>query len=298
MRKIRAFELDPMMIRGREFRWGTRTFVMGIINVTPDSFSGDGLGGDIDGAVQRARSFAAAGADIIDVGGESTRPGHEPVLEDEEAARVIPALAAIRAAVDLPISIDTFKPAIASAALAAGADMINCVWGAVPGIVDVAVRAAVPLVVMHNRNSTDYEGDCVDEIVESLGRSAEEARRAGVERIIIDPGIGFGKTGDQNVEVLGRLNEFVEHLPYPLLVGTSRKSFIGKITGLPVEERAFGTAASIALAIRAGADIVRIHDVEKLMATIDVADAICRVGSGRSVRPAAPDPSASATKKP
>jgi dihydropteroate synthase len=298
VRKLRAFELDPMVIRDREFRWGARTFVMGIINVTPDSFSGDGLWGDIDSAVRKARSFAAAGADIIDVGGESTRPGHQPVLAAKEAARVIPALAAIRAAVDLPISIDTFKPAVASAALEAGADMVNCVWGAVPGIVDVAVRARVPLVVMHNRNSTEFEGDGVDEIVESLGRSAEEARQAGVAGVIVDPGIGFGKTGDQNVAVLGRLGEFVEHLPYPLLVGTSRKSFIGKITGLPVEERAFGTAASVALAIAAGADIVRIHDVEKLMATVEVADAICRVGSARSVRPRVASGSAPAADQP
>ncbi|HET9342697.1 MAG TPA: dihydropteroate synthase [Candidatus Eremiobacteraceae bacterium] len=298
MRSIRPFALDPMTIRGREFCWGTRTFVMGIINVTPDSFSGDGLSRDVEAAVQRARSFAAAGADIIDVGGESTRPGHEPVREDEEAARVLPALRAIRAAVDLPISIDTFKPAVASAALEAGADIVNCVWGAVPGIVEVAARADVPLVVMHNRNASDYEGDCVDEIIDSLGRSAEEARQAGVARVIVDPGIGFGKTPDQNVLVLGRLGEFVERLPYPLLVGTSRKSFIGKITGLPVEERAFGTAASITLAIEAGADIVRIHDVEKLVPAIDVADAICRVGAARNPRSATPDLSTSTGQKP
>ena len=297
MRSVRPFALDPVTIRGREFRWGTRTFVMGIINVTPDSFSGDGLRRDVDAAVQKARSFAAAGADIIDVGGESTRPGHEPVPEEEEAARALPALRAIRAAVDLPISIDTFKPAVASAALEAGADIVNCVWGAVPGIVEVAVRAGVPLVVMHNRVSSDYESDCVDEIIDSLGRSAQEARQAGVARVIVDPGIGFGKTPDQNVVVLGRLGEFVERLPYPLLVGTSRKSFIGKITGLPVEERAFGTAASVALAIEAGADIVRIHDVEKLVPAIDVADAICRVGSARSARSAAPDFSTSSGQK-
>ena len=289
MRDVRPFALDPMTIRGREFRWGRRTYVMGIINVTPDSFSGDGLSGDVEAAVRRARSFARAGVDIIDIGGESTRPGHEPVGEAEEAARALPALAAIRAAVDLPISIDTFKPAIASAALEAGADIVNCVWGAVPGIVDVAARAGVPLVVMHNRNSTDYEGDCVDEIIRSLGDSAEQARRAGVARVIIDPGIGFGKTPDQNVVVLGRLGEFVERLPYPLLVGTSRKSFIGKITELPVEERVFGTAASVALAIASGADIVRIHDVESLMPAVEVADAICRVGLARSVRPGATD---------
>lgn len=289
MRSARPFALEPMSLRGREFRWGTRTFVMGIINVTPDSFSGDGVGGDIEEAVRKARSFAAAGADIIDVGGESTRPGHEPVSDAEEGARVLPALAAIRAVVDLPISIDTFKPAVAVAALRAGADMINCVWGAVPGIVEAAAQADAPLVIMHNRASSDYEGDCVDEIVESLGRSAAEASAAGVRRIIVDPGIGFGKTGDQNVEVLGRLREFVENLPYPLLVGTSRKSFIGKITGLPVEERAFGTAATVALAIADGADIVRMHDVERIVSTVEVADAVCRVGAARSARSGAGD---------
>ena len=173
-----------------------------------------------------------------------------------------------------------------------------CVWGAVPGIVELSARAGVPLVVMHNRNSTDYAGDCVDEVLDSLGRSAEQARQAGVAHVIIDPGIGFGKTADQNVELLGRLGEFTEHLPYPLLVGTSRKSFIGKITGLPVEERAFGTAASIALAIAAGADIVRIHDVEKLIGTVEVADAICRVGSARSARPSRADTPAAAAPKP
>ena len=296
MRDLRPFALEPMTIRGREFRWGSRTFVMGIVNVTPDSFSGDGLAGDVDAAVRKARSFAVSGADIIDVGGESTRPGHEPVSEEAEAARVIPAIAAIRAALDLPISIDTFKPAVARAALEAGADMINCVWGAVQGIVDAAARADVPLVVMHNRASTDYEGDCIDEVVESLGRSAAEAGNAGVRRIIVDPGIGFGKTGDQNVELLGRLGEFVENLPHPLLVGTSRKSFIGKITGLPVEERAFGTAATVALAIAAGADMVRVHDVERLMSTIDVADAICRIGAARSARPAEAAPTTPASK--
>ena len=285
MRSPRPFALAPMTIRGRAFGWGERTFVMGIVNVTPDSFSGDGVGGDVDAATRKARSFAAAGADIVDVGGESTRPGHEPVSEAEEAARVIPAVAAIRAAIELPISIDTFKPSVAAAALGAGADMINCVWGAVPGIVEVAARSDVPLVVMHNRASTAYEGDCVDEVVESLGRAAAEAYNAGVRRLIVDPGIGFGKTADQNVELLGRLGEFVERLPYPLLIGTSRKSFIGKITGLPVEERAFGTAATVALAIAAGADVVRVHDVERLMATVEVADALCRVGAARSARP-------------
>jgi dihydropteroate synthase len=273
--------LAPTRVRGRSFEWGTRTFVMGIINVTPDSFSGDGIGGDVAAAVQRARSLVDAGCDIVDVGGESTRPGHVPIETDEEMRRVIPAVAAIRAAIDLPISIDTFKPAVAAAAIGAGADIVNSVWGATPGIVEVAAGAGAPLVVMHNRTSTDYEGDCVADVIASLTLAAQQARSAGVQDVIVDPGIGFGKTPDQNVAILGRLDEFVRELPYPLLVGTSRKSFIGKITGLPVDDRAFGTAASVALAIAAGADIVRIHDVEQLVSAIEVADAICRLGDAR-----------------
>ena len=284
----RSRPLVPLVVRGRTFDWGTRTFVMGILNLTPDSFSGDGLGGDVALAVARARSFVEAGCDIIDIGGESTRPGHVPVDAEEEASRVLPAVAAVRAAVGVPISIDTFKPSVAAAALDAGADIVNCVWGATPGIVEAAARAGAPLVVMHNRTSTEYAGDCVAEVIASLARAAEEALSAGVCAAIVDPGIGFGKTPDQNVEILGRLDEFVRQLSYPLLVGTSRKSFIGKITGLPVEERVFGTAASVALAIAAGADIVRVHDVEKLMPAIDIADAICRVGAARSARPSQP----------
>lgn len=284
MRNPRSTPLEPFDIRGRRFVWGERTYVMGIINATPDSFSGDGLAGDAQAAAQRAKAFVAAGCDIIDVGGESTRPGHEPVSEAEEAERVLPAVRAVRAAVDVPLSIDTFKPAVATAALAAGADIVNCVWGAMPGIVDVAARAGAPLVVMHNRASTEYSGDVVDEVIDSLERAAAESLRAGVTHVIVDPGIGFGKTPDQNVGILGRLDEIARRLPYPLLVGTSRKSFIGKITGQPVEQRAFGTAASVALAIASGADIVRIHDVEQLIAAIEVADAICRLGAARSPR--------------
>jgi len=284
VRSPRPAPLEPYDIHGRRFVWGERTYVMGIINVTPDSFSGDGLAGDAHAAARRAQAFVSAGCDLIDVGGESTRPGHEPVSEADEAERVLPAIRAVRAAVDVPLSIDTFKPAVAAAALAAGADIVNCVWGAMPGIVDVAARAGAPLVVMHNRASTEYAGDCVDEVIDSLERAAAEALRAGVKRVIVDPGIGFGKTPDQNVAILGRLDEFARRLAYPLLVGTSRKSFIGKITGQPVEQRVFGTAASVALAIASGADIVRVHDVEQLIPAIEVADAICRVGAARSAR--------------
>jgi len=276
--------LASLRVRGHRFAWGSRTYVMGIINATPDSFSGDGVGADPAAAARRAVDFAAAGADLIDIGGESTRPGHLPVSDAEELRRVIPAIAAVRNAVDLPISVDTFKPAVAVEALAAGADIINCVWGAIPGIVELAARARVPLIIMHNRVNADYDGDCVSEVIASLELAARYTRDAGVppEHIIADPGIGFGKTPDQNVQILARLREFVERLPYPLLVGLSRKSFIGKITGLPVAERTFGTAAALALAIAAGADIARVHDVAAMRSVVDVADAIVRVGAAQA----------------
>ena len=276
--------LAPLSVGDHTFAWGTRTFIMGIINVTPDSFSGDGLSDDVAAAVGKAREFVAAGADIIDIGGESTRPGHEPVREYEELRRIVPAVRAVHAAVHVPISIDTFKPVVAVEALAAGADIINCVWGAIPGIIHLASRAEVPLIVMHNRVNADYDGDCVHEVIASLELAVRYARDAGMpaEHIIVDPGIGFGKTPDHNVQILGRLYEFVQRLPYPLLVGVSRKSFIGQITGLPVEHRTFGTAAAVSLAIAAGADIVRVHDVASMRSVIDVADAIVRVGAAHA----------------
>jgi len=276
--------LPALRLRDRTYAWGTRTMLMGVINTTPDSFSGDGTAGDANAAVRLAMDFADAGVDFIDMGGESTRPGHVPVSEREELQRVVPAIAAVRAAVDVPISIDTFKPVVAVEALAAGADMINCVWGAIPGIVELASRARVPLIVMHNRVNTDYERDCVVEVIESLDLAARYVCDAGVppEHIIVDPGIGFGKTADHNVQILSRLREFVEELPYPLLVGVSRKSFIGKITGQPVEDRVFGTAAAVALAIAGGADIVRVHDVVAMRAVVDVADALTRIGAAQA----------------
>ncbi len=280
----RARALAPLQIGDHIFAWGTRTFLMGIINATPDSFSGDGIGRDASAAAEKALAFEQAGADLIDIGGESTRPGHQPVDDEEELRRVIPAVTSVRTAVDIPISIDTFKPVVAVEALAAGANIINCVWGAIPGIVELAARAGAPLIVMHNRVSADYDGDCVSEVIASLELASRYARDSGVrpEHIIADPGIGFGKTPDHNVEILSRLPEFAERLPYPLLLGVSRKSFIGKITGQPVEERLFGTAAAVALAIAGGADIVRVHDVAEMRDVVDVADAICRTGAARA----------------
>ena len=277
MRESEGLQRAPLVLHNRVFAWGERTYVMGIINATPDSFSGDGVECDLDATLTRVRRFADAGCDIIDIGGESTRPGHAPVDEREEAQRVLPAIAGVREALPgMPISIDTFKPGIALRALELGADMINCVWGAMPGIPEVAAARGAPLVIMHNRANADYQRDVVEEVIGSLERSANDAELAGVsaERIIVDPGIGFGKTAEHNIEILHRLSEIARRLPYPLLIGTSRKSFIGRITGQPVEQRLLGTAASVALAIAGGADIVRVHDVEDMIAVVLVSDAI------------------------
>jgi dihydropteroate synthase len=272
-------------------RWGTKTYVMGILNVTPDSFSGDGVL-DVDRAVAQAVQFVADGADIIDVGGESTRPGAPFVSEEEERARVVPVIAALAPRLPVPISVDTSRAAVAVAAIAAGATMVNDVWGLRrdPALARIAAQAGVALVLMHNRAAqptvdalgghydTVIYTDVLGEIATWLGESVAMAEAAGVARtqIIVDPGIGFGKTAAQNLEVMRRLPE-LRALGQPILIGTSRKSFIGITLGLPVEERLEGTAATVALAIGAGADVVRVHDVRFMSRVARMADAIVRV---------------------
>ena len=279
----------PIRIGPAVFEWGERTFVMGILNATPDSFSGDGLlaSGDavvdddpLGRAVAQARRMVDEGADLLDIGGESTRPGHVPVDEVEEIARVVPVIAAVRAALPgTPISVDTTKPAVAEAALAAGADVLNDVWatGSRSGaIAAVAAAHRVPLIVMHNRTEPVYE-DVVREVVADLRAAVERAVRVGVAEadVIVDPGIGFGKTADHNVVLLRRLTALHE-LGRPVLLGTSRKSTIGRILDLPPEERLEGTLATTALGIAAGVDIVRVHDVRPNVRAARVADAIVR----------------------
>jgi dihydropteroate synthase len=263
---------------GEKLAWGRRTYVVGIINVTPDSFSGDGLGSDIPAIVEQALRFEAEGADILDVGAESTRPGSATVSTDEELRRLIPALEAIAAQVRLPISVDTYKAPVARRALQAGAVIINDVWGlkADPALAVVAAETGAPLILMHNQATRQYH-DLLPDIFASLGHSVDLARRAGVprENIVLDPGIGFGKTPDHNLEILRRLAEF-RSLGYPLLVGTSRKSTIGLVLDLPVEQRVEGTAATVALAIAGGADMVRVHDVEQMVRVCRMSDAILR----------------------
>jgi dihydropteroate synthase len=258
--------------------WGKRTYIMGIINVTPDSFSGDGLGADIPAIVDQALWFEEEGADFLDVGAESTRPGSQPVTAEEELRRLIPAVEAITAQVNLPISVDTYKAQVACRAVAAGAVIINDIWGlkADPELAQVAAKAGTPLIIMHNQETRQYR-DLLPDIFASLQHSVALALDAGVpeQNIILDPGIGFGKTPDHNLEILKRLEEF-KALGYPLLVGTSRKSTIGLALGLPVDQRVEGTAATVALSIAGGADIIRVHDVKEMVRVCRMSDAIVR----------------------
>jgi dihydropteroate synthase len=271
-----------MRIGGRTFPWGERTYLMGILNVTPDSFSGDGLlasDAPIETAVAQARRMVSEGADLLDIGGESTRPGHTPVGVEQELERVIPVIRAVREALpEAPISIDTTKPEVAEAALDAGASLINDIWGIAPGqdLARLAAQRRVPLIVMHNRREAHYD-DVVREVVSDLRAALERAVAAGVEReqLIVDPGIGFGKTAQHNLLLLRDLAA-LRGLGRPILLGTSRKSTIGRILDLPPEERLEGTLATTALGIAAGADIIRVHDVEANRRAALVADAIVR----------------------
>ena len=256
---------------------------MGVINVTPDSFSNDGVGDDVDGAVRMAVRFQEDGADIIDVGGESTRPpgiygDTKPISADEELSRVLPMIEAIKRETDLPVSIDTYKASVAQAAIEAGASMINDVWALQrdPDMLRVAAEADVPVVLMHNQVGTEYD-DVVPDVIEGMRGRVDAAVKGGVrpENIIVDPGMGFGKTAEQNLEILRRLGEF-DTLGLPLLVGMSRKSTIGYVLGLPVEDRVEGTAATVALSIAGGADIVRVHDVKEIARVARMTDAVVR----------------------
>ncbi len=288
--------MKPLKIGNHIFRWGERTYIMGILNATPDSFSGDGLYTEnAQDMLLQARSFIESGADILDVGGESTRPGSAPVDADEEMRRVIPIIRTI--AEHLPqtlISIDTYKASVAEAALNAGAHIVNDVWGlrADPELAHVVARVGCPVILMHNRSNpasvevreklgnayiaTEY-ADLLEEVKAELLESVEIAKQVGVksEAIILDPGIGFGKTVEQNLELNNRLDE-IRQLGYPVLLGPSRKSFIGYTLDLPADERLEGTAASVAIGIARGADIIRIHDVKEMTRVARMTDAIAR----------------------
>jgi dihydropteroate synthase len=273
-----AATMRSARIGERDFTWGARTYVMGIVNVTPDSFSGDGVT-DLESAVARARQMEQDGADLIDIGGESTRPetwAGPGLRAEDELARVIPVVQRVAAAVEVPVSIDTYKARVAERALAAGASLVNDVWGLRrdPDMAGTVSTAGAPVVLMHNKPGGGYR-DLIGEIAASLLESVELARAAGIreDRIILDPGIGFGKTREENLEIIRRLSE-LHRLGFPLLIGPSRKSFIGKTLDLPAGERLEGTAAAVALSIAGGADIVRVHDVKAMVRVARMADAI------------------------
>ncbi len=272
-----AARRGALRVRGRALRWGERTYVMGIVNVAPDSFSGDGVP-DAESAASRALVQLAAGADLLDVGAESTRPGHRPIDERTELERLIPALAAIRAhAPEAIVSIDTFKPGVFAAAHDAGGDLLNSIWGASPELIAACAERSAPIVVMHNKPVAVYERDAVDEVLAFLEDAAARCVRAGIpaEHVLLDPGIGFGKLPEHNLAILRALPRLVA-LGFPTLIGTSRKSTIGKLTGRAVDAREFGTAATVALAVAAGIDVVRVHDVAEQRDVVRVADAIVR----------------------
>lgn len=278
--------------------FGGRTFIMGILNITPDSFSGDGLLNTDDllqAARRQALEFVSAGADILDIGGESTRPGAQPVSIDEEMSRVLPVIEMLTSLeLDIILSVDTYKSEVAEAALQSGAHWINDVWGlrADPRMAEVAARFKAGLILMHNRSKPSnaqlqerlggrYVGMEYDNLIEDIRRELMEsvriAHQGGVadDQIILDPGIGFGKTVEQNLEIMRRLDEF-KQLGFPLLLGVSRKSFIGYTLNLPPDQRLEGTLAACVIGIQRGADILRVHDVQPIVRAARMADAILR----------------------
>jgi len=272
--------LAPITIRDRQFVWGSRTYVMGVINISPDSFSGDGLGRDVDAAVEQGRRFEEEGADILDVGGESTRPGFQPISAAEEIKRVVPVIQRLVRETSLPIGIDTSKVEVAERAIReAKPHMINDIWGFRKDGARMAALAAetgLPAVVMHNQRGRPFR-DVVDDLLAGFRETLRIAHQAGVpeERLIIDPGFGFGWNEEQSLEILRRLAE-LRAIGRPILIGTSRKSTIGKVLDLPVEDRLEGTAATVAISIANGADIVRVHDVKAMVRVARMTDAVVR----------------------
>jgi dihydropteroate synthase len=313
-------QISALRINDHQLNWGERTYLMGTLNITPDSFSGDGLiklvnktnlkskPGQLNGSdllltavLEQARRFISAGADILDVGGESTRPGSKPVDVEEEIRRVIPAIQAIASEFEVLISVDTYKAQVARAALEAGAHMVNDIWAfrADPNLAPLVASFGVPIILMHNRSSwmhaeikdnlggryvgVEYQ-NLLEDIKRELLESVAMANNAGIpdERIILDPGIGFGKTVEQNLELLDKLEE-IRAIGFPVLIGPSRKSFIGYTLNLPPDQRVEGTAAAVAIGIARGADIVRVHDVEYMARIVRMTDAIVRGQSAREI---------------
>ena len=262
---------------------GSKTLIMGVINATPDSFSGDGIDIDVDAALRQANHFVKNGVDLIDVGGESSRPssiykGVKSISVQDEIDRVVPIVEIITSELDVRVSVDTFKSKVAWEAIKKGASIVNDIWSFQKDadMANVVKNADVDVILMHNTDNPKY-GDVVEDCIRGLKMVVDRAVKFGVkqDRIIIDPGIGFAKTPTQNLEILRRLSEF-KVLGFPILVGTSRKSTIGAVLGLPVDQRLEGTAATVAICITKGADIVRVHDVAEMSRVVKMSDAIVR----------------------
>ncbi|MDP4093015.1 MAG: dihydropteroate synthase [Bacillota bacterium] len=270
--------VNTLELKGFNLPLGKKTYIMGILNVTPDSFSDGGSYTDIGAAVKKAREMITEGADIIDIGGESTRPGHKPVDAQEEIKRVVPVIEILSREITCPISVDTMKAAVADKALQAGAHAVNDVWGLQrePEMANIIAKHGAGVIMMHNQDNKDYV-DLVGDIIRFLRKSADIAEKAGIprNRMVVDPGIGFGKTPEHNMEVMRRIREF-SSINLPILLGTSRKSFIGYALDLPVEERLEGTAATVVLGISGRVDIIRVHDVKEMARVAKMTDAIVR----------------------
>ncbi|WP_163539342.1 dihydropteroate synthase [Gracilibacillus sp. YIM 98692] len=264
----------------KNYYYHDQTLVMGILNVTPDSFSDGGNYTTIEKAIQQAQQMQAQGAHIIDVGGESTRPGHEPVPEAEEIDRIKPVIKELSKHLSVPISIDTSKAAVAKAALEAGASIINDIWGAKkePEIAKVAAQYDAPIILMHNRDNKEYQS-LIDDVIKDLQESVDIALAAGVkhEHIILDPGVGFAKTYEDNLNVMRRLDK-IKSLGYPILLGTSRKSFIGLTLDLPVDLRDEGTGATVCYGLMKGVEVVRVHNVEMTYRMTKMMDCLMEKG--------------------
>lgn len=265
-----------MIIGGREFAIHNKTYLMGILNVTPDSFSDGGRFQQMDAALRRAEQMMEEGADLLDIGGESTRPGYELLADDEEIERVVPVIEKIKSEFNIPISLDTYKEKVARAGIAAGIDLVNDIWGLKydGAMAEVIAKSGLPCCLMHNRNNAVY-GNFIQDIEADLAESLLLAEQAGIakDRIILDPGIGFAKSYEQNLEMLNRLEE-LHTLGHPLLLGASRKSVIGLTLQLPVQERLEGTLATTVLAVMKGCSFVRVHDVKENRRVIEMTEAI------------------------
>lgn len=260
--------------------YGNKTLIMGILNITPDSFSDGGKYNEVEKAVMRAREMVEQGADIIDIGGESTRPGHERISDEEEIARIIPVIKAISEEVQVPISVDTYKAKVAEQALEAGAHIINDIWGAKadPEMAQVTAKYDVPIILMHNRDNRDYQS-FIRDIMNDFFESIKIVKNAGVrdENIILDPGIGFAKDLSENLEMMRLLDKLVG-VGYPVLLATSKKRMIGEVLDLPVHERMEGTGATVCYGIQKGCQMVRVHDVKEMSRMARMMDALMGKG--------------------